>query len=71
MKTEGKIIEIMKNLAKEGKTILVIHHDLSKVREYFDDVILLNKGIVAAGAVEATFTKENIDVAYGGRFSIF
>ena len=71
VKTEGRIIEILKQLAKEGKTILVIHHDLSKVREYFDDVILLNKGIVAAGNVEDTFTKENIDLAYEGRFSIF
>lgn len=71
VKTERSIIHILKGLAKQGKTILVIHHDLAKVREYFDDVILLNKRIVAAGAVASVFTKENIDIAYGGRFSIF
>ncbi len=66
IKTEEKIVEILKNLAKEGKTILVIHHDLSKIKDYFDDLILINRGIVAAGTVEETFTKANVEKAYGG-----
>lgn len=68
--TEERIIEILKNLAAEGKTILVVHHDLSTVKAYFDKVILLNREIIAYGDVETTFTKKNIAAAYGQQFTI-
>ncbi len=71
IKTEEKIVEILKNLAQQGKTILVIHHDLSKVREYFDRIIIMNKGVVAEGDVQNTFSKENINKAYGGTLPVF
>ena len=71
IKTEYKIIEILKTLTQEGKTILIIHHDLSRVKEYFDDVTLLNKEIVAFGNVASTFIKENVNKAYDGRLSVF
>ncbi len=71
IKTEEKIIEILKQLANEGKTILVIHHDLSKVRDYFDNIVLINNGIIAAGDVNSTFTKENVNLAYGGTLPVF
>lgn len=68
--TEEKIVEILKDLAQKGKTLLVVHHDLSKVHDYFDHVILLNQRIIASGKTTATFTDENISKAYGGQLTI-
>lgn len=68
--TEEKIIQILKKLADEGKTLLVVHHDLSTVESYFDDVILLNQRLIAYGRTETTFTKNNIAKAYGGQLPI-
>jgi len=70
IKTEQKIIEILKQLRSEGKTILVIHHDLSKVQDYFNKVILLNQWLVAYGDTEEVFTEENINRAYRGQLNI-
>lgn len=63
-KTEKAIIEILKKLKDENKTVIVVHHDLDTVKEYFDWVTLINMKIVASGKVEEVFTKENIDIAY-------
>ena len=50
---------------QEGKTILIVHHDLSKVPAYFDQVLLLHRKLIAFGKTEETFTKENLHAAYG------
>ena len=63
--SEKKIFSILQELQAEGKTIVIVHHDLHKVEEYFDEVILLNKQLVAAGPVLETFTSENLKIAYG------
>ena len=68
--TEEKIIENLKGLATAGKTLLVVHHDLSTVNDYFDRVILLNQRLIAYGDTEATFTEENIAKAYGAQLTI-
>ena len=70
MTTEEHIIKILKRLASENKTLLVVHHDLSTVDTYFDNVILLNQRMIAYGPTEDTFTKENIAKAYGGQLPI-
>lgn len=68
--TEEKIISILKKLASQGKTLLVVHHDLSTVPAYFDQVILLNQRLIAAGDTDTTFTEANISKAYGGQLPI-
>jgi ABC-type Mn2+/Zn2+ transport system ATPase subunit len=68
--TESRIIDLLKTLREEGKTILVVHHDLSTVREYFDRVVLLNQRLIAEGPVDEVFTPEKIRETFGGQFSV-
>lgn len=62
--TEKIIIQLLKELKTEGKTIVVVHHDLQTVPEYFDEVILINRELIGSGPVETTFTKELIAKTY-------
>lgn len=68
--TEEKIIHILKKLASEGKTLLVVHHDLSTVEQYFEKVILLNQRLIAYGDTATTFTAENMAKCYGPQLTI-
>ena len=68
--TEEKIIGVLKQLASEGKTLLVVHHDLSSVKAYFNKVILLNQRLIAYGDVEQTFNEENIAKTYGAQLTL-
>jgi ABC-type Mn2+/Zn2+ transport system ATPase subunit len=68
--TEEKITGILKELSAAGKTVLVVHHDLSTVADYFDQVILLNQRLVAAGDIASTFTEENIKKTYQSQLPI-
>lgn len=70
MTTEEKIVQILKELTRQGKTVLVVHHDLSSVREYFDQVILLNQRLIGCGPVSTTFTQENIRKTYVAQLPI-
>ncbi len=67
--TEKAIITVLKSLQAEGKTVIVVHHDLSTVRDYFDHVFLINTRRIAEGPVEDTFTAQNLQEAYGGRLA--
>ena len=62
--TEKSIVEILKQLKSEGKTIIVVHHDLQTVPAYFESVALINKTVIVSGKVSEVFTQENIDVTY-------
>lgn len=64
--TERIIMDTLQRLGREGKTVMVVHHDLQTVEEYFDRVLLLNRTVIAHGATADTFTRENIYRAYGG-----
>ncbi|MGI8606027.1 MAG: metal ABC transporter ATP-binding protein [Gaiellaceae bacterium] len=65
--TERAVVEILRELRKAGKTLVVVHHDLQTVPEYFDWVTLLNVRRIASGPVDEAFTEENLRLAYGGR----
>jgi len=70
MTTEEKIIQLLKKLADQGKTLLVVHHDLAVVDQYFDKVILLNQRLIAYGDTDITFNKENMAKTYGPQLTI-
>ena len=68
--TERTIVEVLDGLAGAGKTILVVHHDLQTVPQYFDQVLLLNVRAIAAGPVAEVFTEENLRMTFGGRVGV-
>ncbi len=63
-KTERAVIEILKDLRSRGKTVVVVHHDLQTVPEYFDWVTLLNTQVIESGPIETVFTEENLKKTY-------
>ncbi len=68
--TEQAIIELLRDMASKGKTIVVVHHDLQSARSYFDWIVLLNMHLVAAGPTDEAFTEETVQQAYGGRLNL-
>jgi manganese/zinc/iron transport system ATP- binding protein len=68
--TEKAIVTLLQEWRERGKTILVVHHDLTTAREYYDRLILLNMRVVASGPVEEVFTMELLQKTYGGRLTI-
>lgn len=62
--TEKAIVLLLKELKEEGKTVVVVHHDLQTVAEYFDWVTLINLHVVASGPVKEVFHEENLKKAY-------
>ena len=67
--TERMIFQVLRELREAGKTVIVVHHDLRTVPQYFDYVVLLNMRLVAAGPTATTFTPENLRKTYGGRLA--
>lgn len=68
--TERAIIALLQELKSRGKTILVVHHDLTTAREYFDRLVLLNMRVVATGPTEQIFTAELLQKTYGGKLTL-
>ncbi|MFT3984660.1 MAG: metal ABC transporter ATP-binding protein [Lachnospiraceae bacterium] len=62
--TERAIVELLKELREQGKTVVVVHHDLQTVPDYFDWVTLINLRIVASGPVKEVFHEENLKKTY-------
>ena len=68
--TETAIITLLKEMRDQGKTVVVVHHDLSTAQDYFDSLMLLNMRLVAFGPVEEVFTAELLQKTYGGRLTV-
>ncbi len=68
--TERAIVTLMRALQAQGKTILVVHHDLHTVPSYFDYLVLLNTRLVAAGPTSEVFTEDNLQKTYGGKLTL-
>ncbi|MBG9543135.1 metal ABC transporter ATP-binding protein [Cytobacillus firmus] len=67
--SEETIVNILKELCRQGKTVIVVHHDLSKANDYFNQLILLNKELISFGTVEEVFKPDVITKAYQGQFA--
>lgn len=67
--TEKAIISVLKELRAKGKTVVAVHHDLSTVPEYFEDVLIINTTRIAEGPVAEAFTQAHLQEAYGGRLA--
>ncbi len=68
--TERAIVDILRTLRDQGKTLIVVHHDLQTVRDYFDWLLVLNVRAVAQGPVNEVYTAETLRKAYGGRIAL-
>lgn len=68
--TEKTIINLLRDMANAGKTVIVVHHDLQSVTTYFDWVIMLNTRLIASGPTEETFTQANLHETYGGKLTL-
>lgn len=68
--TENTIMDLLKSMRAEGKTIVVVHHDLQTVNQYFDWLILLNTRLIASGPTEEVFSSDILNQTYGGKLNI-
>lgn len=68
--TEDSILSLLAEMRKNGKTVIIIHHDLQTAQSYFDWIVLLNTRLVACGLVKEVLTEKNLHEAYGGRLNL-
>ena len=68
--TERGIARVMRELSESGRAVLVVHHDLSTVREYFDKVLLMNAELIDYGPTDEVFTTEKLQETYGGELTV-
>lgn len=68
--TEKTILSLLQEMQKNGKTIVIVHHDLQTAYQYFDWVLLLNTRLVAAGDKNEVMTTELLQETYGGKLTI-
>lgn len=65
MASQESILHVLQQLRDEGKSIVIVHHDLSTVASYFDYVLLLNNGLVACGETAKVLQPSELKKAYG------
>ena len=67
--TEEMIIDLLKEMKEEGKTLIIVHHDLHTAQSYFDWLVLLNTRLVASGPISEVFTDKILTDTYGGKLT--
>lgn len=70
MATEQMLVQLLKKLRDAGKTIIIVHHDLQTLRDYFDWVWLINVRSIACGPLDEVVTQENMYTTYGRDMSV-
>ena len=68
--TEAAILGILQELTAQGKTVIVVHHDLQSAAEFFDWIILLNLRLIASGPIDQVFTNKLLQETYGGKLTV-
>lgn len=68
--TEEAILKLFSEMKAQGKTVIVVHHDLQTAKDYFDWIVLLNTRMVAAGPKEEIFNEQLLQEAYGGKLDV-
>lgn len=68
--TEKAIVALLSALREAGKTVIVVHHDLQTIAEYFDYLVMLNMRVVACGPTSEVFNEENLKKTYGGKLTM-
>ncbi|MEM6299045.1 MAG: metal ABC transporter ATP-binding protein [Bacteroidota bacterium] len=68
--SEDAILRLLTDMKAQGKTVLIVHHDLHTAQQFFDWMVLMNTRLVAAGEIKDVFTLENLSQAYGGQLNI-
>lgn len=71
MATEQSMIQLLRDLRDAGKTLLLVHHDLNTVSEYFDWIIMLNTSLIACGPVDTVYTPLSLTDTYGKESALF
>ena len=71
VKTEDQIVDLMRELRAEGRLMLVSTHNLGSIPDFCDQVVIINKRILAAGPTETTFTQANLQLAFSGALRHF
>ncbi|MDU7786446.1 MAG: ironABC transporter ATP-binding protein AfeB [Aggregatibacter aphrophilus] len=66
VQTENAIVDLLGQLRKEGHLILVSTHNLGAVPDFCDQVVMINRTVIAAGSTETTFNQHNLELAFGG-----
>lgn len=69
--TESAIVDVLRELRDDGRTVVVVHHALGTARAYFDDLVLLNNRVIAAGPADEVFAPAPLRAAFGGRIALF
>jgi manganese/zinc/iron transport system ATP- binding protein len=68
--TERAIVDLLRELRDQGKTVIVVHHDLQTVTTYFDWLLMLNVRTIAQGPVDEVYTADHLHAAYGGQIAL-
>jgi manganese/zinc/iron transport system ATP- binding protein len=68
--SEAVIIEILQDLARQGRTVVAVHHDLTTASRYFDHLLLVNRRVIACGPTPEIFKAELLQKTYGSQLVV-